>query len=355
MERAGLEIVNLRKSYGHVSAVDDVSLSVPEGEFLSLLGPSGSGKTSVLMMLAGFVDPSGGDVRVLGRSMIGVPPEARQIGVVFQNYALFPHMRVENNLSFPLEMRKDPAAEIKRRVDDAISLVGLQGLGNRFPNQLSGGQQQRVALARALIFEPRLLLMDEPLGALDKQLRSQMQLELRMLHRRLGTTIVLVTHDQQEALALSDRIAIMRDGKLVQINDPLTLYNDPIDRFTANFVGDCNFITPTSAERRNGEVKISIEHYSGIVPFQSHSITDLTPLKLAVRPHSANLEPPTHREGMPGRVVEAVFLGDCVDYLIEYGNTKHFSVSASTSRPNIIWDRGTEVKVTWDWSASRLL
>ncbi len=240
---ARVELEHLTKYYGEVGANRDVNLDVRPGEFLTFLGPSGSGKTTTLMMIAGFVVPTAGDVRIDGRSIVQVPVHKRGIGMVFQNYALFPHLDVTRNVAFPLEMRNLPKDEIARRVEAALALVRLEGLGDRRPRQLSGGQQQRVALARALVFEPNVLLLDEPLGALDAKLREEMKLELKRLHHKIGATVLFVTHDQEEALTLSDRIAVFDDGALAQVGTPDELYHRPANRFVADFIGETNLLT----------------------------------------------------------------------------------------------------------------
>ncbi len=238
----GLELKGVTKHYGPVVAVDGVSLAVPRGAFVTLLGPSGSGKTTLLMMIAGFVDPTAGDILIDGRVITTLPPEQRNFGMVFQGYALFPHLSVADNVAFALKVRRRPAAEIRDAVARSLDLVQLRGYEDRVPRQLSGGQQQRVALARALVFNPDVLLLDEPLGALDRKLRAEVQIELKQLHARVGTTFIYVTHDQEEALSMSDRIAIVRDGRFVQIGDPVGLYERPATRFVAGFLGESNFV-----------------------------------------------------------------------------------------------------------------
>ena len=243
---ASVTLSNLEKTYDRASAtakaVDGVSLDIRSGEFLTLLGPSGSGKTTTLMMIAGFETPTAGDIAIDGKSVVAMPPYRRNIGMVFQNYALFPHLTVEENVGFPLKQRGVPKAERAKLVAEALELVHLPGYGARYPRQLSGGQQQRVAVARAVVFKPRLLLMDEPLGALDKQLRENLQLEMRRLHADLGITFIYVTHDQEEALTMSDRIAVMNDGKVAQVGSPEDLYDRPDNRFVAGFIGESNFL-----------------------------------------------------------------------------------------------------------------
>uniref|UniRef100_UPI0026393C49 ABC transporter ATP-binding protein n=1 Tax=uncultured Amaricoccus sp. TaxID=339341 RepID=UPI0026393C49 len=233
------------KAYGNFRVIEDLSLTIEAGEFISLLGPSGSGKTTLLMMLAGFEDVTSGAILLDGRRIDALPPYRRDMGVVFQSYALFPHMTVAGNVAFPLEMRGAARGEIAERVRRALDMVQLGALAERHPHQLSGGQQQRVALARALVFEPALVLMDEPLGALDKQLREQMQLDIRALHRRLGLTIVFVTHDQSEALTMSDRIAVFDRGRIEQVGTPREIYDRPATRFVAEFIGETNLLAGT--------------------------------------------------------------------------------------------------------------
>jgi putative spermidine/putrescine transport system ATP-binding protein len=240
--KAGVSIRSATKRYDSVVALDDVSLEIEPGEFVSLLGPSGSGKTTLLGILGGFVQPSSGTVWVGERNITFEPPHKRDIGIVFQNYALFPHMSVGENVAFPLRARRLPKSGWAKKVADALAMVELAGYEARNIAQLSGGQRQRVALARAMVFEPQLILMDEPLSALDKQLRETMQIELRNLHRRLGATIVNVTHDQREALTMSDRVAVLKDGRLVQVDTPERLYDRPRDAFVASFIGEATLL-----------------------------------------------------------------------------------------------------------------
>ena len=237
-ERVGVEIENATRRYGRYLALDDLTLSVAPGEFVSLLGPSGSGKSTLLGILGGFVTPSSGRVRIGGEDVTFMPPHKRDIGVVFQNYALFPHLTVGENVAFPLRARRLPKADWAAKVRDALAMVELSGYEDRRIAAMSGGQRQRVALARAMVFEPRLILMDEPLSALDKQLRESMQIELRHLHEKLGATTIYVTHDQREALTMSDRVAILSQGRLVQVDAPQRLHDHPTDAFVARFIGE---------------------------------------------------------------------------------------------------------------------
>jgi putative spermidine/putrescine transport system ATP-binding protein len=254
---AYLRLDRLAKSYdGRVNAVDDVTLDIARGEFLTLLGPSGSGKTTTLMMIAGFEHPSRGLIELAGEDLTRRKPYERNIGVVFQNYALFPHMTVARNVAFPLRMRGFPRAQQAARVGEMLRLVGLADYADRHPRELSGGQQQRVALARGLVFNPDVLLLDEPLGALDKSLREQMQVELKRIHREVGVTMVYVTHDQTEAMTMSDRIAVFNHGRLEQVAPPLEVYHRPRTRFVGEFIGDSNFFTGTIDPGRWGRVEL---------------------------------------------------------------------------------------------------
>ncbi len=249
----------VQKTYdGHSLVVRDLNLEIQKGEFLSLLGPSGSGKTTTLMMLAGFESPTSGDILLDGRAITRTPPHKRNFGMVFQNYALFPHMTVADNIAYPLTVRKLAKAELEQKVKRALDMVQMGKMGDRYPSQLSGGQQQRVALARALVFDPQLVLMDEPLGALDKQLREHMQLELKALHRRLGVTFVYVTHDQSEALTMSDRVAVFNEGIIQQIAPVDRLYETPANRFVAGFVGDNSVLNGTVVEAQADQCTVQL-------------------------------------------------------------------------------------------------
>lgn len=276
-----ITVRNVTKSYGSVYALDDVSLDVKSGEFLTLLGPSGSGKTTLLMVLAGFTRPDSGSLKFGDEEVIRTAPHLRGVGMVFQNYALFPHMTVAGNVGYPLKLRKTPATEIVRRVEEALETVQLGGFGERRIDQLSGGQKQRVALARSIVFEPRILLMDEPLSALDKKLRDQMQIELRSLHEKLGMTTVYVTHDQREALTMSDRIAVVNHGKIMQLATPRQLYDFPANRFVADFIGDSTFLP---VDRRGNQITCAgmALKYAGDVP-------PAGPLLLMIRPERLRL------------------------------------------------------------------
>ena len=279
---------NLNKHYGDFTAVDNISLDIQDGEFLTFLGSSGSGKSTTLSMLAGFETPSSGEILVDGQSLVNVPPHKRDIGMVFQRYSLFPHLSVRDNIGFPLDIRKQKGAERERRVDAMLKLVQLDQFAHRRPAQLSGGQQQRVAIARALVYEPRILLMDEPLGALDKKLREDLQDELRHLHRRLGITIVYVTHDQEEAMRLSQRIAIFSHGKIVGLGSGYDLYQNPPNAFVASFLGNSNFLRA----RAHGNAAAEFEGRAlAIRP--TANLREGQDILLMVRPEKAQVLSPT--------------------------------------------------------------
>lgn len=308
------------KLYGDVRAVDDLSLSVAPGEFLSLLGPSGCGKTTTLRMLAGFEEPDRGSIRISGANVVGVPPYKRNVNTVFQAYALFPHMTIAENVAYGLQQRRVPKAELRERVGDALAMVQMRSFADRKPTQLSGGQQQRIALARALINRPAVLLLDEPLGALDRQLREEMQLELKLLQSRLGITFVFVTHDQHEALSMSDRIAIMRHGRIEQLADADTIYAAPSSAYVAGFVGQQNFLPGTARNERVADTPVGAV---GTDNLHEH-ITLGDRIVAAVRPefieiHPAGIEPAGIVNRLQGTVVSTSHLGETVQYLVDLG------------------------------------
>jgi putative spermidine/putrescine transport system ATP-binding protein len=319
-----LQIRNLRKTYGDVVAVDTVSLIVHEGEFLTLLGPSGSGKTTTLMMIAGFVQPTSGAIVLGGRSLTVLPPHKRHIGMVFQHYALFPHLTVAQNIAFPLEMRNLRKSEIEPRVQAALELVRLPDHGARYPRELSGGQQQRIALARAVVFEPSLLLMDEPLGALDKKLREHMQLEIKKIHHDLGVTVIYVTHDQEEALVMSDRIAVFNHGRIEQLGSPSDLYDRPATPFVADFLGESNFIPatviavePDGLRLRYDGADLVARGRAALADGDRVTVT-VRPEKTLVLPAEATASELIGRENwIRGTIADVVYLGESRKYLVQ--------------------------------------
>ncbi|MCA6216168.1 ABC transporter ATP-binding protein [Ideonella sp. B7] len=309
-----VRFAGVQKTYdGQSLVVRSLDLEIQRGEFLSLLGPSGSGKTTTLMMLAGFESPTAGEILLDGAPITRTPPHKRNFGMVFQNYALFPHMTVADNVGYPLTVRKLPKAELAQRVAKALDMVQLGGKGDRYPAQLSGGQQQRVALARALVFQPQLVLMDEPLGALDKQLREHMQLELKELHRQLGITFVYVTHDQGEALTMSDRVAVFNDGEIQQIDAVERLYETPSNRFVAGFVGDSTLLTGTTATSAHDACEMVLptgERLSGI---NVNHVPPGTSVVASVRPEriTALFTPPEHEGNtIKAAITDVIYFGD---------------------------------------------
>ncbi len=307
----------VRKTYdGRTLVVRSLDLAIERGEFLTLLGPSGSGKTTTLMMLAGFEVPTEGEITLDGRALAHLPPHKRDIGVVFQNYALFPHMTVAENVAFPLSVRGVPKSEMAARVERALDMVRLGGYGARRPAQLSGGQQQRVALARALVFEPQLVLMDEPLGALDKQLREEMQLEIRHLHERLGVTVVYVTHDQAEALTMSDRIAVFNDGAIQQLDLPRALYETPRNAFVARFIGENNRLSGMLERREGGICTVRLEGGARVAARAIDVAEVGAPATLSIRPERVHLNASgaasNDENSYPAQVRELIYLGDHV-------------------------------------------
>jgi spermidine/putrescine ABC transporter ATP-binding subunit len=343
-------IRNISKFYGSVAAADHIDLNVEDGEFFALLGPSGSGKTTLLRLIAGFIQPDTGSIHIGEADMIGVPPEKRDIGVVFQNYALFPHLTARENIAFGLSVRRVPKEEMNTRVNEALDLVELEGLGERYPREMSGGQQQRVALARALITKPRVLLLDEPLGALDKKLRTQMQVELRQLQQSLKITTIFVTHDQEEALTLSDRIAVMDKGAICQIGQPEQVYERPSTLFVSNFLGQSNAFPGRLAALEGQTGKVETE--SGL-----HLITTWTRNKqvgeaviLVVRPEKVKLaaQPPQGANHLQVSIVHRVYLGTSTTYLMqpEKGATLLAFVQNEQSQP--AYEVGQKVFAYWE-------
>lgn len=336
-----IELEGLIRRFGDVAAVEDLSLAVHRGEFVSLLGPSGSGKTTTLMMIAGFEQPDAGTVRLGGRDVTGLPAHRRNIGMVFQDYALFPHMTVFDNVAYPLTLRKRSRSAVLEGVSKALEIVRLpvDVFGRRYPKQLSGGQQQRVGLARAISYEPSVLLMDEPMGALDKGLRAQLQLELRAIHERLGLTVLYVTHDQEEALILSDRIAVFRDGRIEQIDTPRSLYERPVNRFVARFLGDANLLDVTV----EGSMLTLAD--GSPTPLRSTVTYASGEYKLMVRPEALSIV--AEGNGLLRGVVRTVtYLGGLTRIDVDAGNTA--LAILVESRSVIGLGRGATVGVTFD-------
>jgi len=345
--QSGLALVanELSKSYGTVRALDATDLSIGAGEFLTLLGPSGSGKTTLLNLIAGYVDPSSGSIRIGERDVTHLPARHRNIGMVFQNYALFPHMTVAQNLAYGLEARRLPRAEIARRVEAVLSLVQLDGFGGRRIHAMSGGQQQRVAVARALVIEPDVLLMDEPLGALDKQLRRQVQVELRRLHLKHGRTTIYVTHDQEEALVLSDRIAVMGKGRIQQLGTAAELYARPANSFIAGFIGESNLLGARVTEAAGGTARAEVPALGqSLAAAAMEGVAPGTPARLMIRPEKLRLSPDAG-EGVPATVSEAIYLGELTQFGLRLADGT-FLVARTMGAEGFA--PGAGVRVNWD-------
>jgi putative spermidine/putrescine transport system ATP-binding protein len=346
----------LSKRYGAQLAVDALSLTIEPGSMLALLGPSGCGKTTCLRMIAGLVQPSSGEIFVDGKDITSTPVHRRNIGMLFQNYALFPHMSVAENVAFGLEARRLPRAETASRVAGALQLVQLDGYADRMPAQLSGGQQQRVALARCLVVEPALLLLDEPLGALDKSLRESMQVELRALQQRLGITTIMVTHDQDEALTLADRVAIMRDGRLEQLGSPSEVYQAPASRFVAGFIGVSNFFRGR-VDRRDGQTGF-VTTESGVVLTVADCPPGRDDVTVALRPESINIEPAAAAEqpnSVLGTVEQVVYRGYVSHTYLRLDNGETLIVFQSGSDGGAVNAPGTRVLARWASTSNRVV
>ena len=349
---------NVQKSYDGVTlVVKSLILDIAKGEFLTMLGPSGSGKTTCLMMLAGFEPATHGEIFLGSRPINKVPPHKRGIGMVFQNYALFPHMTVEENLAFPLEVRRMSRDEARQRVAKALEMVELPGFGGRRPAQLSGGQQQRVAVARALVFEPALVLMDEPLGALDKQLREQMQYEIKHIHESLGVTVVYVTHDQSEALTMSDRIAVFDDGIIQQLSTPDELYERPQNSFVAHFIGENNTLHGTVTEVRNGECRVAVDGGGEVTALAVNVEGPNTRTTLSLRPERAEIDPAS-TDGyntLEGRVEELIYLGDHIRTRLTVAGHDDFIVKVPNTHAHRPMQVGEAATVAWRTEDCRAL
>jgi len=347
---AEIRLDNLTKLFGNTIAVDRITLEIQGGEFLTLLGPSGSGKTTTLRLIAGFEPPSAGDILMDGASIVSVPPHRRNIGMVFQNYALFPHMTVFENIAFPLEMRRVDKGKIADQVARVLELVQLPGFEGRYPRQLSGGQQQRIALARALVFNPRVLLMDEPLGSLDRKLREHMQLEIKHIQERLHITVIYVTHDQEEALVMSDRIAVINQGRIEQVGTPQELYERPQSRFVADFVGETNFLQGEVVEleatystvRVDDSVIVQVARREGLAVGQR--------VTLAIRPAMIRFLAPGEEltNTYTGVVEEVIYLGEITKYRVGLNKGLSLIVKQAGRFDPKVYSRGTTVMIGWD-------
>lgn len=343
-----LKLSGVRKAYGSVVAVEDVSLDVAAGEFVTLLGASGSGKTTTLMIIAGFQATDAGEVRLGDNDITGVPVYKRNLGMVYQNYALFPHMTVADNIAFPLRMRGQPKSKVAGKIAEALEMVQLSGYEKRYPNQLSGGQQQRVALARALVFEPPVLLLDEPLGALDKKLRVEMQREIARIQRTLGITTIYVTHDQEEALTMSDRVVVMNEGQIEQVDVPQRIYERPTNSFVAHFMGATNiFENVAVASRNGGTVSVHTPAGSAMRAVSPAAGTNATRGTLVIRPECVRLGEASEDDWhIRGRVVETTYLGNLHRYRVQLDSGEEI-VAMAANDAQTRFSPGDTANVWW--------
>ena len=347
-----LRFIDVKKSYDRKTlVVKGFDLDVAKGEFITLLGPSGSGKTTVLMLLAGFESVTGGDILIGGAPITRTAPNKRNIGIVFQNYALFPHMTVAENLAYPLKARKVDRSTIRSRVEEYLSLVELDAFGNRHPSQLSGGQRQRVALARALIFEPSLVLMDEPLGALDKKLREQMQFEITRLHQQLGFTVIYVTHDQTEALTMSDRIAVFNDGVVQQCATPDELYERPGNAFVADFIGENNMVAGKVSAAEDGALRVSISGEQQVLTQVADTRDIGSDCIVSVRPEKIFLDAGhPHDNEIWARFIVRHYVGDFIRYYFELHDGTELTVKALNDITAPTFQKGERARLMWQQS-----
>ena len=343
-----VEFERVQKSYdGEILVVKDLNLKIGKGEFLTMLGPSGSGKTTCLMMLAGFEVATHGEILLDGVAINNIPPHKRGIGMVFQNYALFPHMTVGENLAFPLEVRKLGKAEVEQKVRRALDMVQMGEFISRRPSQLSGGQQQRIAVARALVFDAELVLMDEPLGALDKQLREQMQYEIKHIHENLGVTVVYVTHDQSEALTMSDRIAVFNDGVIQQLADPATLYERPDNAFVAQFIGENNQLHGKVTAIDGGVASIELADKQRVQALAVNCAGVGQNTMMSIRPERVLIGDASAPNMMEGHVVELIYLGDHIRCRMEVAGNNEFIVKIANSHAHAALKVGERTSVGW--------
>jgi spermidine/putrescine transport system ATP-binding protein len=341
------------KMFGDTVAVDDLSLDIAHGEFFSLLGPSGCGKTTTLSMIGGFEDPTAGLILLHGDDVTRVPPYRRNVNTVFQSYALFPHLSVYDNVAFGLRRKRMARQEIRRRVGEMLELVALTGLDSRKPAQLSGGQQQRIALARALVNEPRVLLLDEPLGALDLKLRKQMQLELKRIQNEVGITFLYVTHDQEEAMVMSDRLAVMNAGRVEQVATPEEAYDRPATEFVAGFLGASNLLPGRVAERREGLVRVELERGGSVLAAAREAMEDAATVQVGVRPEKLRLagqrgEVQEGTNALDGRVTLVTYIGVSHQYAVELAGGGELTVYAQNAGGIPLPQEGDPVRVVWE-------
>ncbi|NWN91922.1 spermidine/putrescine ABC transporter ATP-binding protein PotA [Marinobacter adhaerens] len=349
MTKALLTLSGISKQFDGKTILDELSLTIGDGEFITLLGPSGCGKTTLLRMMAGFDHPDRGSVTLSGTDITQTPPERRPLNTVFQNYALFPHMSVFDNVAYGLKMEKRPKTEIRERVEEALAMVQLEDFSGRKPHQLSGGQQQRVAIARAVVKRPKMLLLDEPLSALDYKLRRTMQVELKRLQRELGITFVFVTHDQEEALSMSDRIVVLKDGYIQQLGTPREVYERPANVFTARFIGQTNFF-PGRVTRVDGKrISVDVLGLNRELNTPSFRVSVNQLLHVLLRPEDIRVLAPEDTEGVPGKIIERNYKGSTLDSVIELEDGREVMASEffDEDDPAFDYSLGERVRVSW--------
>jgi spermidine/putrescine transport system ATP-binding protein len=356
MARGQIKLIALTKRFAETLAVDHLDLDIPGGEFFSLLGPSGCGKTTTLRMIAGFEQPSAGRILLDGDDVAYTPPHKRNVNTVFQNYALFPHLNVFDNIAFGLRRHKRPKDDVRRRVAEALELVQLTGLDKRRSSQLSGGQQQRVALARALVLNPAVLLLDEPLGALDAKLRKTLQIELKALQQEVGVTFLYVTHDQEEALTMSDRLAVMNEGRVEQVGVPRDVYEEPETLFVADFLGVSNLMDATAHGPRDGRCRVAVQSFELEAGGGASDVTG--PAKIVIRPERVELEPHGAASGpnrLPGMVERIVYVGSAIQVIVRVATGEKLQAHVQNTGKGVPYEQGTPVQIHLPADALRVL
>ena len=361
IDATAVKLDHVTKRFGNFTAVSAISLAIREGEFFSLLGPSGCGKTTTLRMIAGFELPTEGEIYLHGQPVGQLPPFKRNVNTVFQSYALFPHLTIEQNVAFGLEMKKVAKEEIKQRVQESLNMVRLPNVGQRKPNQLSGGQRQRVALARALINRPEVLLLDEPLGALDLKLRKAMQLELKELQQRLGITFVFVTHDQEEALVMSDRIGVLNEGHLLQVGTPREIYEQPANRFVADFIGETNFVNGRITHLHDKLATVTIANELTMQAICTDPVETGQKVTITIRPekiqiHTNGSQPPAQHTSFPGHIHHTVFLGTDTRFAVDIGAETQVEVRYQNAQMGPeLFETGQPVTISWPTHSAKIL